>query len=153
MAAPPRFAAAWKSCPATTWTPPTRSRSGSRRPPESDRALQVEKMPVPRLPSPMIDLRPELGAAVAKLEQRSPYAAVLLSSREGISIEVEQQEEKISQLPLSAGIVVTCQANGILMERSLPGFEAGRLEQAGRALPQELPAAQNRTPAAEGGGA
>ena len=98
----------------------------------------------------MIDLRPELGAAVAKLEQRSPYAAVLLSSREGISIEVEQQEEKISQLPLSAGIVVTCQANGILMERSLPGFEAGRLEQAVRALHQELPAAQNRTPAADG---
>jgi len=103
-------------------------------------------MPVPQLPAPMIDLRPRLGAAVAKLEQRSPYAAVLLSSREGISIEVEQQEEKISQLPLSAGVVLTCLANGVLTERSLPGFEAGRLEQAVRAMYQELGVAPKRTP-------
>jgi TldD protein len=98
----------------------------------------------------MLDLRPQLGAAVAKLEQRSPYAAVLLSSREGVSIEIEQQEEKISQLPLSAGIVLTCQANGVLMERSLPGFDATRFEQAVRAMHQELPAAQEKTPGADG---
>src|SRR3972149_1298916 len=90
-------------------------------------------MPVPRLPPPMIALRPELGAAVAKLEQRSPSAAILLSSREGISIEVEQQEEKISQLPLSAGVVLTCLDNGVLTERSLPGFERGLLADAVRA--------------------
>jgi TldD protein len=98
----------------------------------------------------MRDLRPELGAAVAKLERRSPYAAVLLSSREGVSIEIEQREEKISQLPLSAGVVVTCQANGVLMERSLPGFDAARLEQAVRTLHQELPAAREKAPGADG---
>jgi TldD protein len=97
----------------------------------------------------MMDLRPRLGAAVAKLEQRSPYAAVLLSSREGISIEVEQQEEKISQLPLSAGVVLTCLSNGVLTERSLPGFEAARLEQAVRAMHQELGVAPKGTPGSD----
>jgi len=106
-------------------------------------------MTVPRLPAPMIDLRPQLGEAVARLEQRSPYAAVLLSSREGISIDVEQQEEKISQLPLSAGVVLTCLDNGVLTERSLPGFERGLLEDAVRAMHQDLGVAPNGTPGPE----
>lgn len=104
-------------------------------------------MPAPRLPAPMIDLRPMLGQAVAQLEQRSPYAAVLLSSREGVSIEVEQQEEKISQLPLSAGIVLSCLDHGVLVEHSLPGFEAVRLERAVRQVHQGLTPSSAGAPA------
>jgi len=85
----------------------------------------------------MLDLRPKLGAAVARLETRSPYAAVLLSSREGLVIRVEQKEEKIQQLPLSAGTVVTCLNDGVLLERAFSGYDSARLDQAvGDLLPQ-----------------
>ncbi len=95
-------------------------------------------MPAPHLHPAMIALRPQLGEAVAKLEERSPYAAILLSSREGVSITIEQQEEQISQLPRSAGTVVSCLDGAVLVERSLPGFEAERLQRAVRGLHQDL---------------
>lgn len=89
----------------------------------------------------MRDLRPHLGTAVARLLQRSPYAAVLLSSREGTSIEVESKEEKINQLPLSAGIVLTTLADGVLTERSIPGFDLNRFERAVGEMHQALASA------------
>jgi TldD protein len=98
----------------------------------------------------MIALRPQLGEAVAKLEERSPYAAILLSSREGVSITIEQQEEQISQLPRSAGTVVSCLDGAVLVERSLPGFEAERLQRAVRGLHQDLGGAPRGAPEPNG---
>jgi TldD protein len=94
--------------------------------------------PTTPLPEPMLGLRPRLGDAVARLEQRSPYASVLLSTRQGVLINVEQKEEDIRQLPLSAGMVLSCLDGGVLVERSVPGFDADRLEQAVGRLHQEL---------------
>jgi TldD protein len=107
-------------------------------------------MAKPHLPPAMTALRPHLAKSVEKLEQRSPYAAVLLSSREGTLIEIEQREEKISQLPLSAGTVVSCFDDGVLVERSLPGFEAGRLDRAVGELARGLSAANGAAPVPQG---
>lgn len=111
--------------------------------------FRVPPMPTARLPAPMAELRPSLGDIVAGLEARAEYAAVLLSSRDGITIKVENKEEQIDQLPRSAGTVVSCVGSGVLMERSVPGFDAARLTQAAKALGQDLTLAN---PAAAGRG-
>ncbi len=87
----------------------------------------------------MAELRPRLPEAVATLAARSPYAAVLLSAREGFSITVEAREEQISQMPRSVGAVLSCFDGETLSERSVPGFEPDRLSVAARDLAASLP--------------
>jgi TldD protein len=86
----------------------------------------------------MSGLRSRLSEAVASLDERSDYAAALLSAREGISIVVEQKEEQINQLPRSAGTVLSCLDGEVLIERSFPGFDVDRLDRAVRDLRQNL---------------
>jgi TldD protein len=87
----------------------------------------------------MAALRPRLADAISVLAQRSPYAAVLLSAREGISITVEAREEQINQMPRSAGAVLSSFDGATLSEKSVPGFDADRLQAAAASLAASLP--------------
>ena len=95
--------------------------------------------PTLTIPPPMAELRPRLPDSVATLQARSPYAAVLLSAREGISISVEAREEEISQMPRSVGTVLSVFDGETLNEKSLPGFDGDRLMAASRELAGSLP--------------
>lgn len=96
----------------------------------------------------MTALRPDLAEAVLKLETRLPQASVLLSSRHGMSIVVDQREENISQLPRAAGAVVSGFDGTTLHERSVAGFHKERLLRAAGELAESIAGSRLQPPAA-----
>lgn len=99
------------------------------------------------LPAEMSALRPRLGEVVELLDRKADHSSVLLSSRHGMNITVESEEESISELPRSAGMVASSLAGGTLFEKSVAGFHPDRLMDAGNDLAGSLPGRSNGSPA------
>ncbi len=97
------------------------------------------------LPAGMTGLRPHLGNIVSGMEQALPYAAALLSERGGLNIRVDSHEERIEELPRSAGTVLTAYDGQTLHEAAIGGFDLGAVERAAANLTRSL----SRTPGRE----
>jgi TldD protein len=90
----------------------------------------------------MATLRPGLKDIVATVEKAVPYAAVLLSAKEGLNILIEDQDEQVSQAPPTAGTVVTAFDGNSLHERAVGSFDVDEvLQEAKRLVAQETFAA------------
>ena len=77
------------------------------------------------LPSGMAGLRSRMGDIVSGMEQAVPYAAALLSERGGLNIRVDSREERIEELPRTAGTVLTAYDGRTLHEAALGSFDLG----------------------------
>ena len=60
-----------------------------------------------RLPSNMADLRPVLGEIIAQARELAPYFTVLLSSKQGLTIQIDNREEDVIERAPSAGTVLS----------------------------------------------
>lgn len=90
------------------------------------------------LPAAMAALRPRLGAIVAGMERSAPYAAAWLSERGGLNIRVDNREERIEELPRSAGAVLTAFDGATICETAIAGFDAAGLEREAAALARDV---------------
>lgn len=76
------------------------------------------------LPPKMDLLRKDLGDLVSHIDAKGVYGAILLSSRRGLRIEVDNSVESVIQDPPRDGSVVTAFDGETVHERSLCGFDA-----------------------------
>lgn len=90
------------------------------------------------VPEQMAVLRPKLGQVVASIESKLPYGAVLLSSRQGLQVQVENREENVTVLSPTAGTVITAFDGSTVHERSLAGFDWSEIEKSARDLSGNL---------------
>ncbi|HEY5904074.1 MAG TPA: TldD/PmbA family protein [Anaerolineales bacterium] len=84
------------------------------------------------LPAEMAALRPGLKGIVAEGLERAPWFSVLLSSRQGLTISVDNREENVSELAPSRGTVLSAFDGATIYERALAGFDADEVRGAGR---------------------
>jgi TldD protein len=91
-----------------------------------------------RLPQAMAALRPRLAAIVAGAEARLPYAAALLTARQGLRISVSDREEQVTEQSPSAGTVISAFDGATMHEAALGGFDAAAIERATRQLVADL---------------
>ena len=90
------------------------------------------------LPPGMAGLRSHLGTIVSGMEGTVPYAAALLSERGGLTIRVDSREERIEELPRTAGTVLTAYDGRTLHEAAAGGFDLGPVERAAADLVRPL---------------
>lgn len=90
------------------------------------------------LPPAMARMRPHLGSIVSGMERAVPYAAALLSERGGLTIRVDSREERIEELPRTAGTVLTAYDGRTLHEAGVGGFDLGAVERAAADLIRPL---------------
>ncbi len=90
------------------------------------------------LPRPMAALRAELPGIVGRLEARAPYAAVLLSARQGLSISLDDREEQVVEESPTAGSVITAFDGATFHEAAIGGFDPLVLGRESHALSQSL---------------
>lgn len=76
-----------------------------------------------KLPPAMAELRPVLGELINAGLQKSPYFSVLLSSKHGLIIRVDNREERITQRPPAAGTVLTAFDGVTNFECAVGGFK------------------------------
>ena len=101
-----------------------------------------------RLPNAMADLRPSLAGIVAQGNERAPQFSVLLSSRSGLQILVDNREERISERPPTAGTVLSAYDGATIYERGVSGFGKADVEKAVNDLVQGI-SFQKYEPASE----
>jgi TldD protein len=87
-----------------------------------------------KLPSAMAELRPVLGEIVGLGLQRAPYFSVLLSSRHGMSIRVDDREERVTERAPAVGTVLSAFDGATNYERAMGGFHPGEIQSATRDL-------------------
>ena len=88
-----------------------------------------------KLPLAMAELRPALGEIVGlSLRQRAPYFSVLLSSRHGLTILVDNREERVTERPPAAGTVLSAFDGATNFERALGGFNLEEIKPAAHDL-------------------
>jgi len=75
-----------------------------------------------KLPMAMAELRPVLREITGLGAQRAPYFSVLLSSRHGLTIVVDNREERVTERPPAAGTVLSAFDGATNFERALGGF-------------------------------
>jgi TldD protein len=85
-----------------------------------------------KLPIAMAELRPALGGIIELGGQRAPYFSVLLSSRHGLTIVVDNREEQVTEQPPTAGTVLSAFDGAINFERAIGGFNRGETQTAAR---------------------
>ncbi len=90
------------------------------------------------LPPAMADLRSDLGAIVAEMERRAPYAAAWASTEHGLTITVNDREENVTERPRTSGTVLTIFDGERLHERALGGFDPAAVGRAARELTAAL---------------
>ena len=56
-----------------------------------------------KLPSAMAELRPTLIGIIAEGYEQAPYFSVLLSSKQGLQIRVDNREERVTERTPTAG--------------------------------------------------
>jgi len=95
-------------------------------------------MPDLELPSAMADLRARLSSVVAGIEARAPHGAVLLSARQGLTINVDNREERVTERAPTAGTVITAFDGATVHERALGSFDPPAVERAARDLVQDV---------------
>jgi TldD protein len=86
------------------------------------------------LPPAMTALRAQLGSVIADVEARAPYAAALLSARQGLTIVVDNREERVTEHAPTAGAVITAFDGATIHERAGGGFDRSAVERAARDL-------------------
>jgi TldD protein len=101
-----------------------------------------------KLPIVMAELRPTLGEIVGLGLQQAPYFSVLLSSRHGLTIVVDNREERVTELPPAAGTVLSAFDGATNFERALGGFNREEIRTAARDFIKGI-SFQKYTPQAE----
>ncbi|HEY9527352.1 MAG TPA: TldD/PmbA family protein [Anaerolineales bacterium] len=97
-----------------------------------------------RLPSNMADLRPALGGIVAQARERAPYFTVLLSSKHGLTIQIDNREEDVVERAPSAGAVLSAFDGRTIYERAISGFYQDEVQKAAYELVREADFANYR---------
>src|SRR6266508_4800173 len=87
-----------------------------------------------KLPAAMAELRLALGGIVAESHKQAPYFSVLLSSKQGLHITVDNREERVTERAPSAGTVLSAFDGLTVYERGGSGFGRDEVQQAARAL-------------------
>ena len=87
-----------------------------------------------KLPLAMAELRPALAEIVGVGLQRAPYFSALLSSRHGLSITVDDREERVTERQPAAGTVLSAFDGATNLERALVGFQRDEVRNAAREL-------------------
>ena len=87
-----------------------------------------------KLPSAMAELRPALGEIIAEGHEQAPYFSVLLSSKKGLQITVDNREERVTEQAPSAGTVLSAFDGVTVYERGVSGFGRDKVGQAAREL-------------------
>ena len=87
-----------------------------------------------KLPLAMAELRPALAEIVGVGLQRAPYFSALLSSRHGLSITVDDREERVTERQPAAGTVLSAFDGATNLERALVGFQRDEVLDAAREL-------------------
>jgi TldD protein len=101
-------------------------------------------MPDLRLPSNMADLRPALGGIGAQARERAPYFTVLLSSKHGLTIQIDNREEDVVERAPSAGAVLSAFDGRTIYERAISGFHRDEVQKAAHELVREADFANYR---------
>ena len=101
-------------------------------------------MPDLRLPSNMADLRPALGGIVAQAREWAPYFTVLLSSKHGLTIQIDNREEDVVERAPSAGAVLSAFDGRTIYERAISGFHQDEMQKAAHELVHEADFANYR---------
>src|SRR5512135_2213414 len=87
-----------------------------------------------KMPSAMAELRPALGEIVSQGQGQAPYFAILLSSKHGLVISVDNREERVVERPPSAGTVLSAFDGKTIYERAVTGFDREEVQRAAREL-------------------
>jgi TldD protein len=85
-----------------------------------------------KLPMAMAELRPALGAVVEAGQGQAPYFSVLLTSKHGLRIVVDNREERIDERQPAAGTVLTAFDGTTTYERAVGGFNRDDVQTASR---------------------
>jgi len=99
-----------------------------------------------KLPSAMAELRPALGRIVAESQEQAPYFSVLLSSKNGLQIAVDNREERVTERAPSAGTVLSAFDGLTVYERAVSGFRQDEVGQAARELVRDISFAKYTAP-------
>jgi len=75
----------------------------------------------------MSALRPDLGEAVSILEEKAPYGAVSLSSRENTRYLVDNNQERVMPGEPTAGVILTAFDGHTMREKGVGGFHRDEL--------------------------
>ncbi len=81
-----------------------------------------------KMPMAMAELRPSLGEMIGLGLQRAPYFSVLLSSRHGLTIRLDNREERVTENPPAAGTVLSAFDGTTSYERAVGGFNLGEID-------------------------
>ncbi|MEO5886437.1 MAG: TldD/PmbA family protein [Anaerolineales bacterium] len=92
-----------------------------------------------KLPTALAELRPALGEILELGLRRVPYFSVLLSSRHGLNILVDNREERVTERKPAAGTVLSAFDGATNFERALGGFNLGEIQFAARDLVSGIP--------------
>jgi TldD protein len=108
-----------------------------------------------KLPAAMAELRLALGGIVAESHKQAPYFSVLLSSKQGLQITVDNREERVTERAPSAGTVLSAFDGLTVYERGVSGFGRDEVQQAARELVRDssfanYPAHAEREPQGRG---
>jgi TldD protein len=87
-----------------------------------------------KLPSAMAELRPALGKVVTEGQERAPYFSVLLSSKYGLQIVIDNREERVTERAPIAGTVLSAFDGQTMYERAVNGFDRDEVQRAARDL-------------------
>ncbi len=85
-----------------------------------------------KLPVTMVELRPLLGELVGLGLRQAPYFSVLLSSRHGMTITVDNREERVAERSPAAGTVLSAFDGATTFERAIGGFNRAEIRTAAR---------------------
>jgi TldD protein len=87
-----------------------------------------------RLPKEMAQLRPKLGGVIAQGVAKAPYFAALLSTKTGLRIQVDNNEQRIAEQLPSAGTVLTGFDGKTVYEKAVSGFALPEVQKAAKEL-------------------
>ena len=87
-----------------------------------------------KLSGDMAELQPALGEIVELGLRQAPYFSALLSSRHGLTIMVDNREEKVTEHPPAAGTVLSAFDGATNFERAIGGFNGEEIRTAARDL-------------------
>lgn len=87
-----------------------------------------------RLPPDMAELRPALGEIVVRGREHAPYFTILLSSKHGLTIQIDNREEHVIERTPSAGTVLSAFDGHTIYERAFSGFRRDEVQKAANEL-------------------
>lgn len=88
------------------------------------------------LPAAMSELRPALADIINLGQESAPYFSAMLSTKHGLQININNREERVSELEPTAGTVLSAYDGETMYERAVSGFAHKEVETAARDLVQ-----------------